>query len=68
MEQGEKVTAAVSIPGFEEDGYCTMATVKGKLKRVALSEFSAVRPSGLIAITLEDGDELGWVRLTRGRG
>ncbi|MGA9398693.1 MAG: DNA gyrase subunit A [Anaerolineaceae bacterium] len=66
MEAGEKITAAVSIPGFEEDGFCTMATMKGKLKRVALSEFASVRPSGLISITLEDGDELGWVRLTRG--
>ena len=47
--------------------YCTMATRKGKIKRVALSEFAAVRPSGLIAITLEDGDELGWVRLTNGK-
>jgi DNA gyrase subunit A len=66
MEPGEKITAAVSIPGFEVDGFCTMATLKGRLKRVSLSEFSAVRPSGLIAITLEVGDELGWVRLTRG--
>ena len=33
---------------------------------MALSEFAAVRPSGLIAISLEEGDELGWVRLTSG--
>jgi DNA gyrase subunit A len=39
----------------------------GRVKRVALSEFAAVRPSGVIAITLEDGDELGWVRLTGGQ-
>jgi len=43
-----------------------MATRNGKVKRVELSEFSAVRPSGLIAITLEEGDELGWARLTDG--
>ena len=35
-------------------------------RRVALAEFAAVRPSGLIAITLDHGDELGWVRLTHG--
>jgi len=44
-----------------------MATVKGRVKRVALSEFSSVRPSGLIAMTLEQGDELGWVKLTSGK-
>ena len=39
---------------------------KGKIKRVSLSEFAQVRPSGLIATTLEEGDQLGWVRLTLG--
>jgi DNA gyrase subunit A len=43
-----------------------MATRNGKVKRVELSEFNAVRPSGLIAIGLEEGDELGWARLTDG--
>jgi DNA gyrase subunit A len=43
-----------------------MATRDGRVKRVALSEFAAVRPSGLMAITLDKGDELGWVRLTHG--
>jgi DNA gyrase subunit A len=43
-----------------------MATKKGKIKRVALSKFAAVRPSGLIAIGLTAGDILGWVRLTSG--
>ena len=44
-----------------------MATVSGRVKRVSLSEFASVRPSGLIAIVLEEDDELGWVRLTGGR-
>jgi DNA gyrase subunit A len=43
-----------------------MVTRKGKIKRVVLSEFAQVRPSGLIATTLEEGDQLGWVRLTLG--
>jgi DNA gyrase subunit A len=43
-----------------------MVTKKGKAKRVILSEFASVRPSGLIAITLENDDRLGWVRLTSG--
>ncbi len=66
MSSGETITAAVAVPDFVAAEYCTMATRNGKIKRVELSEFSAVRPSGLIAITLEEGDELGWARLTDG--
>ncbi|HET7010300.1 MAG TPA: DNA gyrase subunit A [Anaerolineales bacterium] len=67
MGSDETVTAAVAVPDFEAATYCTMFTRKGKIKRVALSEFADVRPSGLIAISLEKGDVLGWVRLTRGK-
>jgi DNA gyrase subunit A len=66
MSPGETITAAVAVPDFVAAEYCTMATRNGKIKRVELSEFSSVRPSGLIAITLEEGDELGWARLTDG--
>jgi DNA gyrase subunit A len=62
----ETITAAVPVPSFEEASYCTMATRKGRVKRVILSEFASVRPSGLIAMGLADGDSLGWVRLTQG--
>ncbi|MBC8504799.1 MAG: DNA gyrase subunit A [Chloroflexi bacterium] len=62
----ETVTAAVAVPDFEAADYCTLMTRKGKIKRVALSEFAAVRPSGLIAMGLADDDELGWVRTTSG--
>ena len=63
---GETVTAAVAVPKFSAAEYCTMATRQGRIKRVALSEFAAVRPSGLMAITLGSGDELWWARLTHG--
>src|SRR3990170_1906181 len=63
----EAITAAVAIPEFSVGAYCTMATANGKVKRVSLAEFASVRPSGLIAIGLEPGDELGWVRLTGGK-
>ncbi len=66
LDPGETVTAAVAVPDFDAAEYCTMATRSGKVKRVQLSEFASVRPSGLIAISLEEGDELGWVRLTGG--
>jgi len=62
----ELVTAAVSVPDFSAANYCTMATRNGKIKRVELPKFAAVRPSGLIAISLEEDDVLGWVRLTSG--
>jgi DNA gyrase subunit A len=66
LEAGETITATLAVPDFEAANYCTMATRNGKVKRVALSEFAAVRPSGLIAIGLERGDVLGWVQLTSG--
>ncbi len=66
LEPGEVVTAAVSVPDFEAAEYITLATRNGRVKRMALSELASVRPSGIIAITLEEGDELGWARLTRG--
>jgi DNA gyrase subunit A len=66
LEAGESITAVLAVPDFEAAEYCMMATRNGRAKRVALSEFAAVRHAGLIAITLDEGDELGWVRLTHG--
>jgi len=67
MEAGETITATVTVPDFAAAEYCTMVTRRGKVKRVALEEFAAVRPSGLIAINLEGEDLLGWVHLTHGQ-
>jgi len=63
---GERITAAISVADFNDASYCTLATVKGRIKRVDLAEFASVRPSGLIAMGLDDDDELGWARLTSG--
>ncbi|MGE5249930.1 MAG: DNA gyrase subunit A [Bacteroidota bacterium] len=62
----EHITAAIAVSDFSAHGYCVMATQRGRIKRVDLSEFAAVRPSGLIAINLDEGDTLGWARLTSG--
>lgn len=62
----ERITAAVIVPDFKVAKYCAFATVEGKIKRMPLSEFQSVRPSGLIALNLSEGDKLGWVRLTNG--
>ncbi len=66
LDSNETITAAVAVPDFDEANYCTMMTRLGRIKRVDLTHFDSVRPSGLIAISLKDGDELGWVRLTNG--
>jgi DNA gyrase subunit A len=63
----EHITAAMAVSDFSGHGYCVMATMHGRIKRVDLSEFAAVRPSGLIAIALDEGDTLGWARLTSGK-
>jgi DNA gyrase subunit A len=64
LEASERITAALAVPDFASADYLTLATRQGRVKRLVLSEFAAVRPSGLIALSLEQGDELGWVRLT----
>jgi DNA gyrase subunit A len=66
LERGESVTTVIAVSSFEQKGFLVMATREGKIKRTSLEEFAAVRPSGLIAIALEDGDELRWVKLTDG--
>jgi DNA gyrase subunit A len=66
LEPGEQVTSILSVPDFDEAEYLIMATVRGKIKRTVLKEYSQVRSNGLIAIGLEDGDLLGWVAMTHG--
>jgi DNA gyrase subunit A len=62
----ETITAVLAVPKFDESSYCIMATRRGRVKRLPLSAFASVRPSGLIAINLHEGDELGWARKTDG--
>jgi DNA gyrase subunit A len=63
----EKVTAAMAVGDFSKHSYCMLMTSRGKVKRVTMEEFESVRPSGLIAMSLEEGDQLGWARLTSGK-
>ena len=67
LEPNERITAAVSVPDFKAAEYISLATVSGHVKRMALSEFESVRVSGLIAMNLDEGDVLGWARLTNGK-
>lgn len=66
LEPGEQVTSVLAVPDFEKAEYLIMATVRGKIKRTSIKEYSQVRSNGLIAIGLEEGDELGWVAMTQG--
>jgi DNA gyrase subunit A len=65
LTQEEKITAVIS---FKDGGckYLFMATAQGTVKKSKIEEFENVRRSGLIAITLDKGDVLGWVRPTTG--
>jgi len=67
LDPNERVTAAIAVSDFSDHGFCMLATVRGKVKRVVMEEFASVRPSGLIAMNLEDGDQLGWARVTSGK-
>ena len=62
----EKITAALPVPSFDDAEYLIMITRKGRIKRTELSAFANVRPSGLIALTLDEDDSLGWVKMTEG--
>jgi DNA gyrase subunit A len=61
----EKITSVLSVSQFTGDDYLIMLTQKGSIKKTALSAFSNIRSNGLIAISLEEGDQLRWVRLAR---
>jgi DNA gyrase subunit A len=62
----ERVTTLLVVPDFQQAEYVTLLTRQGRIKRIKLEEFEAVRPSGIIAMNLDPGDELGWARATFG--
>lgn len=66
LQSGEKVTAALPVNDFDEADYIIQVTKNGRIKRTELSAFSSVRSTGIIAIGLDDDDELKWVKLTHG--
>jgi DNA gyrase subunit A len=67
MPKGEKVAGIIPVRAFEEGQYVVMATRKGTIKKTALSEFANIRPSGINAMGIDDGDELIAVELTDGK-
>jgi DNA gyrase subunit A len=65
--EGELVTAALKIDSFDKKTFLMMATKNGLAKKVPVQDFQNIRRSGIIAIKLKEGDELGWVRETDGK-
>lgn len=66
IEQGEKITAVIPVKEFKEDQFMFMATNKGTVKKTNLNDFNSARKAGLIAMTLDDNEELIGVELTDG--
>ncbi|OEU41988.1 DNA gyrase subunit A [Methanosarcina sp. Ant1] len=67
LQEGEMVNAMIPVKKFAEDRYLLMATKAGTIKKTPLSEFKNPRKAGIIAVSLDDGDELVKVLLTDGK-
>ena len=66
LEGDEKVTELIAVSEFDPRAHLVMVTAKGKIKRNALSDYANVRTNGIIAIGLEEDDDLKWVLQTDG--
>jgi DNA gyrase subunit A len=67
LSPSEKIKAILPVKEFKENEYILMVTRAGIVKKTALSEFKNVRASGLVAVSIDDGDELVGAKLTRGQ-
>ncbi len=63
IPHNEKITSIIPVSEFSDNVFLVMLTNKGYIKKTALSAFGNIRSNGLIAISLEEGDQLRWVRL-----
>ena len=66
VEKGEKVTSVIAINGFEDNEYFVMVTRYGVVKRASVKDFEFQRKGGKIAINLDEGDKLEFVKHTTG--
>lgn len=62
----EKVTSVIKVPEFDDEKYLIMVTKQGLVKRIKLSAYNTNRKGGIVALELNEGDELAWVRMTDG--
>ncbi len=66
LMQGERITMMLSVPPFDSDNYVNMVTKNGVIKRTLISLYKNIRKTGVIAINLDDDDELAFVTVTNG--
>jgi DNA gyrase subunit A len=66
LDQRERVTALIDMESFGEEQFLVMVTKLGQIKKTPAAAYSAVRRNGLIAMNLQDDDELNWVRVSSG--
>ncbi|HEY9754209.1 MAG TPA: DNA gyrase subunit A [Oculatellaceae cyanobacterium] len=66
IKQGENITAVIPVSTFDEESYLIMLTRSAYIKKVQMSELANIRKTGIIAIALNDDDQLGWVRPSNG--
>lgn len=67
MQPEERITSIIKLEkGSNDEGYLFMATMKGTVKKTPLKDYANIRTNGLIAIKLDDGDELRWIKKTSG--
>lgn len=62
----EKVTSLIRVPEWDDEKYLIMVTRQGIIKRISLNSYNTQRKGGLIALELNEGDELAWVKMTSG--
>ena len=67
ISQEDKVTAIYTASEFKEDNYFVMLTKQGIVKKISMDNFESVRRSGIVAMNLDEGDALGWVRRSYGK-
>ena len=68
MQPEEKITSIIRHEkNANDDGYLFMATTKGTIKKTPFKDYANIRTNGLIAIKLDDGDELRWIKKTTGQ-
>ena len=67
LQPEEVVSSVINISKGDKTGHLFMCTVRGVVKKTVFDQYKNVRSSGLIAINLDEGDELRWITITSGQ-
>ncbi len=66
LQNGEKVTSMLRMPAENAEGYLVMVTRQGVIKRTPIEAYANIRKSGLLAVSMYEGDSLAWTKITSG--